>query len=361
MSSAVPLPTLTIGHTIREAIRAIDEGRKCIALIVDDSGRLIGTITDGDIRRAIIAGTPLDEPVAVIYQRQFVDQGRRPVSAPQGTSARELIARMKQGGVRQIPIVDDAGRPVALHTIDELEAERTPPIRAMIMAGGFGKRLRPPTDEIPKPMLPVGDRPLIERVVEQLRDAGIREVNISTHYLPEKIVEHFGDGRRFGVEVRYVTEERPLGTAGALGLLEDDDAPVLMLNGDVLTAVDFAALFDYHREHSAAVTVGVRKYELVVPYGVVRHDGPELIGIEEKPKYEFFVNAGIYLVAPEAMRLVPRAQRFDMPDLIRQLIDRGSRVVSFPIHEYWMDIGQLEDYQRAQEDVRSGQIVSRAA
>ena len=202
-------------------------------------------------------------------------------------------------------------------------------------------------------MLPVGDRPLMQRIVEQLRQAGIRRVNISTHYLPEKIIEHFGDGRDFGVTLNYVTEDRPLGTAGALSLMEMPNEPLLVINGDILTRVDFRAMLAYHREHEADLTVGVRQYDLRVPYGVVECEGPRVRQLREKPQISFLVNAGIYLLEPSVHCYIPNGQCFDMTDLIEKLLAEGQMVVSFPIVEYWLDVGQHEDYEKAQEDIKA--------
>jgi NDP-sugar pyrophosphorylase family protein len=224
------------------------------------------------------------------------------------------------------------------------------------MAGGFGTRLRPLTEDTPKPMLLVGDRPMLERTIEQLKKAGIHRVDLTTHYKPEAISKHFGNGDEFGVTIRYVHEDQPLGTAGALGLLGDSQEPLLVINGDILTHVDFRAMLKHHREHKASLTVGVCRYDLQVPYGVIECHGPDILGISEKPKMPFLVNAGIYLLEPKVRKYIPAGKRFDMTDLIQSLIHADRKVVSFPIVEYWLDVGRPGDYARAQEDVRSGRI-----
>jgi NDP-sugar pyrophosphorylase family protein len=204
---------------------------------------------------------------------------------------------------------------------------------------------------MPKPMLPVAGRPLMERIIDQLRDAGIHRVNVTTHYMPDKIRDHFGDGTAFGVDLQYVNEEKPLGTAGALALMEAPSEPLLVINGDILTQVDFRALIAYHQEHHAQMTVAVRRYEVAVPYGVIEcDDGPIVRRVSEKPRLGFLVNAGIYLIEPSACSEVPNGERFEMTDLIEKLIRVGKTVVSFPVREYWLDIGQLEHYQQAQID-----------
>ena len=224
------------------------------------------------------------------------------------------------------------------------------------MAGGSGTRLRPLTEDLPKPMLPVGDRPLMEVIIDQLRQSGIGRVNITTHYLPEKITDYFGNGENFGVELNYVSEDRPLGTAGSLGLIDWPRETLLVINGDILTKVNFRAMLDYHQEHRADITVGVRKYDIQVPYGVVECEDQRVCRLREKPNLSFFVNAGIYMLEPSVNEHIPNGQHYDMTDLIERLIHKGRSVVSFPIVEYWLDIGEPSDYERAQKDMKNGGI-----
>jgi NDP-sugar pyrophosphorylase family protein len=272
------------------------------------------------------------------------------------TEQAELLQLMRNHVIRQIPLLDPERRVAGLVTLDELMPDQVLPLQAVIMAGGSGTRLRPLTDEVPKPMLPVGDRPLMELIIKQLRQAGIQRVNIATHYRPEKITSYFGDGKKFGVELNYVTEERPLGTAGALGLMDYPEEPLLVINGDILTRVNFRALLEYHHEHEADLTVGVRKYEVQVPFGVVECEGHNVCRLQEKPSLSFFVNAGIYLLDPMVHQYIPNRQHMDMTDLIERLINKGCAVVSFPIMEYWLDIGEHADYVRAQEDMKNGRF-----
>lgn len=334
---------------IREAITCIDRNEKGIVLVVDAERRLIGTVTDGDIRRAILAGTDLDARIGDLLVHRGDSPYPTPITAPIDTSPADLLGLMQERRVRQMPLLDDDARVADLITLDDLLPDHSISLQAMIMAGGLGTRLRPLTETLPKPMLPVGDRPLMERTVAQMRQAGIRRVNVATHYLAEKIADHFGDGHDFGVEITYVTEERPLGTAGALALMQAPQETLLVINGDILTEVDFRTMLTFHQEHQATLTVGVRKYELSVPYGVVESNGVFVRGLKEKPSVNFFVNAGIYLLEPEAHQHIPSGQRFDMTDLIQRLLDNGKCIVSFPIIEYWLDIGQPADYARAQE------------
>jgi NDP-sugar pyrophosphorylase family protein len=300
----------------------------------------------------MLADVELDAPATLLLERQRELREPRPMplTAPSGTTSAELVVLMRRYDVRQIPLVDDAGVVVDVALLEELIDTEGPPLRAVVMAGGFGTRLGNLTSDTPKPMLPVGDRPLLERIVGQLRDAGIRHVNLTTHYRADAITEYFGDGSSFGVQIEYVSEARPLGTAGALGLV-DADGPVLVMNGDILTGVDFRALHRFHVEHEADMTVAVRPYELRVPFGVVELDGPIVQGMSEKPLVRGLVNAGIYLVAPDALATIPVGERYEIPQLIDELVAAGRRVVGFPLREYWLDIGQLADYERALVDV----------
>jgi len=342
--------------SIREVMTRIDRNAKGIALVVDKQQRLLGTITDGDLRRALLQSENMDRPVSHLLTKKNDSRYRSAVTAPNGKDHASLLALMQQQVVRQLPLVDERDRVVDLVTLDELMPERVLPLEAVIMAGGEGKRLGPLTKELPKPMLPIDGRPVMEFIIGQLREAGIRKVSVTTHYKPEKIMEHFGDGRVFGIDLEYVTEAHPLGTAGALGLMEKPKEPVLVINGDVLTRLDFRAMLSFHQEHKADLTVAVRKYDVDVPYGIVETNGTSIQNLVEKPLLTFFVNAGIYLLGPSVYDLIPQTGRCDMTDLIRLLIQKGRAVAPFPVLEYWLDIGQTEDYKQAQEDMQNGRL-----
>jgi dTDP-glucose pyrophosphorylase/CBS domain-containing protein len=331
--------------TIRDAMQAIDRAGTGIALVVDAERRLLATISDGDIRRAILGRIELDSSIAAIVASERPRP--EPLTAPLAAAADELLHLMTEHELRQIPLVDEDGRVAAVARLEDLVRAYELPLRAVVMAGGFGARLGDLTESLPKPMLPLGDRPLLEHIIGQLRDAGIHRVKLTTHYLANTIESHFGDGHEFGVAIEYLTENEPLGTAGALGQLEAGEEPVLVMNGDLVTRVDFRALLDFHREHDADLTVAVRPYEVRVPFGVVETAGADVRAIDEKPLLKGFVNAGIYLLDPHVLRHVPPGEPFEMPDLIREVIARGGRVVSFPLHEHWLDIGEVEAYRRA--------------
>lgn len=338
--------------SIHKTAILINKNRKGIVLVVDDKKRLLGTITDGDIRRAILESINLDSPVSVIMRRKVELSFPTPITSTVGTESEILLKLMREHVVRQIPLLDDKGQVFGLATMDDLLSD-VPQMQALIMAGGLGTRLRPLTEDLPKPMLKVGGKPLMEYIVEQLRQVGIRRVNVTTHYKPEKISDHFGDGSSFGVELNYVNEDRPLGTAGALGLIDTPTEPILVINGDILTQVDFRAMLAYHQEQRAVMTVAVRQYDIKVPYGVIECEGSRVCALKEKPQMHFLVNAGVYLLEPKVFEFIPNnGEHFNMTDLIQWLLASDQIVVGFPIIEYWLDIGQLADYEQAQNDMK---------
>lgn len=339
--------------TIADAIRQLDSAGTRALLVCDEDRRLCALLTDGDVRRAILADVPFDRSCSTIAKTD-------PLIASADVTQREALEIMDHGRddfvVNELPVVNEDGGVVGLLLRSDLDASDLPDLSAVIMAGGFGKRLMPLTEHVPKPMLPVGDRPLLERTIGRLREAGVQRVAISTHHLANRIMDHFGDGKAHGVDVGYLSEDQPLGTAGALRLLGDVREPMVVINGDVLTGVDFRGMLAYHREHGAAMTVGVRRCELQIPYGVLKCDGPLISGVCEKPRQSFLINAGVYLVEPAALASIPEGRRFDMTDLISALIAEGKQVVSFPIVEYWLDIGQPSDYEQAQVDIRMARL-----
>lgn len=350
------LPLVSPTQTMREAISAINDGLAGIALVVDAEHRLIATLTDGDIRRAILANTDLSAAISEVVTSKALSPYPHPISARLGTPEMELLSLMQERAIRQVPLLDDSGRVVDLVTLDDIMPQDLLPVQAVIMAGGLGTRLRPLTDETPKPMLPIGGRPLMELIVDQLRESGIRRVNVTTHFRPDTIADHFGDGHDFGVEIRYVEETQPLGTAGAVGLVEGTNEPILVINGDVLTRVNIREMLRYHQHQGADLTMAVRPFELPVPYGVVECDGPSVVRIREKPHLGLLVNAGVYLLQPDVVKSIPPGGRFDMTDLIQHLLENRRPVASFPIVEYWRDIGERKDYEQARKDFEGGRL-----
>lgn len=327
--------------TVRDAIECIDAGAIEIALAVDDDKRLLGTISDGDVRRALMRGISLDSPVTEVVHPS-------PITAPVSTARDELLRLMTEHGIEQVPLLNK-GRVVDVAFIRDLVYAPREENPVVIMAGGEGQRLRPLTKEAPKPMLPVGGRPLLETVLSQVRQSGFSRVLMAVNYRAEQIEEHFGSGERFGIAIDYIREPTRLGSAGALRLAQEQlDRPFIVLNADLLTNVNLSALMRFHEHDENLITVGVRRYVLEVPYGVVELSDTRVRGLREKPSIELFVNAGIYAVSPDAVSLMPSEPReFDMTDLISESLTRELRVGAFPVREYWLDIGQISDYERA--------------
>jgi dTDP-glucose pyrophosphorylase len=327
--------------SLSDAIKVIDVGYAQIAFVVDENKRLIGTITDGDIRRALLRGESLDTPVEKIMFRNFR-------ALPSGATEQEALALMRRETLHQIPALDEQGRVVRLFLLEELIKPKKRSNPVVIMAGGEGKRLRPLTEDCPKPMLRVGGKPLLEIILEQCIDAGFQHFYLSVNYLKEQIQDHFGDGARWHVRIDYLEETQPLGTGGALSLLpQKPTEPFLVLNGDVLTRVDYGRLLRFHDEHQAAATLCVREHTTQIPYGVVRMDDLHVLTLEEKPVLSHYVNAGIYLLDPALLDLVPQDCFFDMPTLLEKAMKHQHRVSAFPIHEYWLDVGHPETLERA--------------
>ncbi|MGQ7274405.1 nucleotidyltransferase family protein [Marinobacter sp. V034] len=331
---------------LEQAISVLDKGGLRIALIVTNDQRLIGTLTDGDIRRALLKHIPLDAPVKEVMCRT-------PHVADADWSRDKMLSVMENLELLQIPIVDARGRVVGLETLHGLVERRTVRNPVFLMAGGFGTRLRPLTNECPKPLLKVGDKPILELILESLANAGFSRFFISTHYLPEMIHEHFGDGSQWGVSIEYVHEDEPLGTGGALGLLPKSsiDLPLIMMNGDLLTTVNYRGLLDFHVDQGSVATMCVREYEHQIPYGVVQTDGTYICSMEEKPVQKCFINAGIYVVSPELVHAVEKGRRVDMPTLLEQQMATNQKISMFPVHEYWLDIGKMDDFKKAQKEV----------
>lgn len=336
--------TVAESATILDAIRTIDSGGVQIAVVVNEAGVLKGVVTDGDVRRGFLRGLTPDAPLTEIINRQPM------IIRPQDSL--ELVLRMaRQQGLRQIPLVDDDGRFIDLRLTDPTQTSVLPN-SAVLMAGGLGLRLRPLTDTLPKPLIQLAGKPILEIMLEKLVSQGLGQFFVSINYKADMIENHFGDGRKWGVDIRYLREQKRMGTAGALSLLpEKPQHPILVLNGDILTSVNIAHMLDYHANLKAALTVGVFVHEQQVPYGVIEMNGNYISKIREKPVMRHFISAGIYILSPDVLDIVGSNDALDMPDLIASLIARGQRVAAFPIREYWIDIGHHDDLLRAQREV----------
>lgn len=335
------------GVPLESAIATMDHSALRIAVVVDGDGRLLGTLTDGDVRRALLKRLPLSTPVEQVMCAV-------PQRAVAGWARERVLALMQEHDLLQVPIVDADGRVVGLETLHGVLERRIRDNPVFVMAGGFGTRLHPLTHDCPKPMLKVGDRPILQIILERLIESGFHRFFFSTHFMPEVIQRHFGDGSKWGVSIRYVHEPEPLGTGGAVGLLPKDeiDAPVLLVNGDLLTTLDYRGLLDFHDASGSVATMCVGQYEHQIPYGVIESVGSRLVSMVEKPVQRAFINAGIYVLSPDFVRDVPAATRVDMPALLENVLARGRQVSVFPLHEYWLDIGRIEDFHRAQHDVQ---------
>jgi dTDP-glucose pyrophosphorylase len=331
--------------SIRRALEVIDAAGLRIALIVDSDGRLLGTVTDGDIRRGLLRGLSLAEPVANVMNSH-------PLAGSADMTRMQMLDFMRHHQVSQLPIVDGSGRLLDLETDAHLYDAGERPNWVILMAGGLGQRLRPLTEELPKPLLPVGDRPLLEIILDRFLVQGFRKFFISVNYRAELVEAHFGDGGKFGADIRYLREEAPLGTAGAIGLLPERPAhPFIVMNGDLLTAVHFDKLIEFHQQHDTDLTLCVRRYSLQIPYGVAEVQGNQVVSIVEKPNHECFISGGIYVANPSVFDRLSPLRQIDMPDLMRELIADRRHVAAFPVTEYWIDIGRIEDLERARAEI----------
>lgn len=334
--------------TIREALEIINNEALRVVLVINEHHELLGVVTDGDIRRGILDNLSLAAPVTEVMNTS-------PVTADVSTSREKLASLMESKGILSIPILSQ-GKVVGLETLQGVLSKPKYDNPVFIMAGGFGTRLKPLTDNCPKPMLPIGGKPMLETVIRGFINAGFSNFYISTHYMPEQIKAYFGDGEKLGINIQYVHEDMPLGTGGALGLLPNDlpeDLPLIMINGDILTKVDFQRLLEFHSDNGADATMCVREYDYQIPYGVINGEGNKITSMVEKPVQRFFVNAGIYVVSPQVIQSVPKNHAIDMPTLLEQHMRERNNILMFPIHEYWLDIGRMDDFNRAQADIHT--------
>jgi dTDP-glucose pyrophosphorylase len=323
---------------IATILRLLQDNREGICVVVDESRRVLGTITDGDCRRALLRANSLDQTAEQIMNRRFI-------VVSESFSHDQILSLMEVNGIRQVPVVDSEQRlvDIVVKGNGELPCHNNPVI---ILAGGLGTRLRPLTLSKPKPLLPIGDRPMIERLIRSLVHQGFCNIYLSINYLGSMVEDYFGDGSRFNCSISYLREEKRLGTAGPLSLLVSESVlPVIVVNGDLLTAVNFESLLEYHQESGSDFTICTSESLVEIPFGVVRTaDGGGVLEIVEKPSIPFTVNAGIYILHPELIKLVPQGQEYLMTEFINDLIAKGYKISNFPIHEKWIDIGRPEQY-----------------
>ncbi len=330
--------------TIKEALILIDKGSMQIALIVDENNKLLGTLTDGDIRRGLIKGLGLNSSIETIIFKS-------PTVVNLNSTKEEILQLALIKKLHQIPVVDDDGKVIGIQQIDELLKPKIKTNKVVLMVGGLGTRLRPLTENTPKPMLKVGNKPILQTIVEKFAQYGYTNIIMCVNYKSDIIQDYFGDGKQFGVDIEYIFEEQRMGTAGALSLLpKKPNEPFFVMNGDLLTNVNFEHLHDYHLENSSIATMCVREYDFQVPYGVVKVDDNKILSIEEKPIHKFFISAGIYMLSSESLDYIPQNEFYDMPTLFEKLINESKNTISFPLREYWLDIGRIEEYKKANEE-----------
>ncbi|WP_406611044.1 nucleotidyltransferase family protein [Agarivorans sp. JK6] len=336
---------LHLEDSIRNAMLKIDESSLRFAVVVDDERTLLGTVTDGDIRRGLIAGKVLADEVAGVMNIA-------PFSVPEEMCHKEVLTKLQENSYLATPVIRE-GKVVGVHTLESLQRRGRYDHPVFLMAGGFGTRLKPLTDNCPKPLLKVGDKPILEIVLERFIKAGFHNFYISTHYLPEMLHDHFGDGSSWNVDITYVHEEEPLGTGGALGLLPKSlsELPIIMCNGDVLTTLDFEKLLAFHTQHKGIATMCVREFDYQIPFGVVESEGIEITALSEKPTYSYHVNAGIYVVERGLLDKLESNQYIDMPTLLESQFNKKVNMYTF--YEYWLDIGRMDDFKKAQRDIET--------
>lgn len=331
-------------NTIREVLEIIDKNSKQLALVTDGDLRLIGTISDGDVRRALLKGYTLDNQITDIY---FKD----PTYAKISDSKESIIRIATNKKIHQIPIIDSSRRLVGLDVLDELLEKTAKNNKVVLMVGGLGIRLRPLTENVPKPMLKVGNKPILETIVEKFAEYGYNEIIMCVNYKSQVIQDYFRDGSKFGVSIQYLVEEQRMGTAGALSLINQKiEEHFFVMNGDLLTNVNFEHLQNYHVSNESSATMCVREYIHKVPYGVVNLNDNKIESIKEKPEYKFFVSAGIYMLSPSSLEFIPKNEYYDMPTLFEKLIKNNKKTISFPIREYWLDIGRIEEFEKANNE-----------
>jgi len=332
---------LPVNASIEQAIRNLDQVAIKIVLIVSENNELVGTISDGDIRRGLLKGLDLNSQITNIIHRNAL------VVPPE--IGRDMVMQlMVANKIQQIPVVDAHQHIVGLHLWDEITTQPKRDNMMVIMAGGMGTRLRPHTENCPKPLLTVAGKPMLEHIIERAKLEGFSHFVLAIHYLGHMIEDYFGNGDNLGVNIDYLREDAPLGTAGALGLLNPrPESPFVVTNGDVITDIHYGELLDFHIRHNATATMAVRVHEWQHPFGVVQTQGVDIVGFEEKPVARTHINAGVYVLEPEALSVLSAGEHCDMPTLFERLQEKAERTVAYPMHEPWLDVGRPDDLQSA--------------
>jgi dTDP-glucose pyrophosphorylase len=336
---------LTAQATLQQAICCLDESSLQIVIVVAEDGRLLGTLTDGDIRRGLLRGLEMSSTIESIIHHE-------PLVVPPQWGRDTVLQLMQANKVHQMPVVDANRFVVGLHLWDELLVPSKRSNMMVIMAGGRGKRLGEQTQYCPKPLLPVGGKPMLEHIIQRAKAEGFKHFILAIHYLGNMIENYFGDGSKLNVSIEYLRENTPLGTAGALGLLQvRPTEPFLVTNGDVLTDIRYAEMLDFHIRHSATATMAVRLHEWQHPFGVVKTNGVDIVGFDEKPVARSHINAGIYVLAPAVLDSMRANEHCDMPTLFRRVQERQARTIVYPMHEPWLDVGRPADLEKARNEL----------
>lgn len=341
VSKPFDLCRVRLGEPLLRALHAIDVAGLGIALVEDAAAKMVGILTDGDIRRALLTGATLESALDAHVHRKFL-------AVSPAASRAEVLDLMQSRRFTQIPILDADGRLAGLHTLHEILGSAPRPNWAVVMAGGLGKRLKPLTDTMPKPMIRVAGRPILERIVLHLVGFGIRQIFLAVNYKAEIIENHFGDGTSFGCTISYLRERIPLGTGGALSLLPSTpEHAVLVVNGDLLTQFDVDTLISFHVRGGYRATVGVHQHAYTVPFGVVELKDDRIVRMREKPSEIWQTNAGIYLVEPDLLRRIEPDTYYPLPALVEECLERGEPVGAFHVEQDWMDVGHQSALERA--------------
>lgn len=325
-------------QTMKNCLDILNKNDQKIVLVVNNKGALIGTITDGDIRRSILNGLDLNSQTKDIMNASFF-------SAPKKISFYNANKIMRENDLKQLPIVNKKGVPIDV-LLANIDTEKRNDFSIFILAGGEGKRLLPLTENCPKPMLKLNNKPMLELIIDKFKNHGFHKFYISVNYLKEIIINHFEDGRKFGVKIKYIHEAQKLGTAGSLSLIQETiNKPLIVTNGDLITSINYENLLDYHIKNKNFVTIGIKKYISTIPFGVIKSKGNIVQEFLEKPSIPYNINAGIYILNPEVLNFLTKNEKIDMPDLIEKTIKKDKKVAMFPIHEQWQDIGVPEIYE----------------
>ena len=331
-------------YTIRQVLKQLNEGAKGIVLVVDQQKKLVGTITDGDVRRALLQGFTLEDPIDQVIHYQ-------PVFVRLATSRDEIKEVFIKKAVRQLPVVDGQGILVDLISINEVLVPEGKDNPVVIMAGGLGTRLKTLTKEIPKPMLRVGEDPILQHTINNFRQYGFNKILITVNYKAEIIENYFQDGYAYGVNIKYIKEKKRLGTAGGIHLAKEYlKEPFFVINGDVFTNLNVENMMNFHLANDNAITVGTKNYAFQVPYGVLEVDGERVKRLQEKPEINCLINSGVYCLQPEMIDLIPENRYFEITDLINTCLAKEYQVGNYEIKDYWMDIGRQEDYHQLNND-----------